>query len=100
MYMKREDAIARIKGIEPAIRALGAQAVYLFGSTARNEASSSSDIDIFIDKDPSKPFGLTTFFELEETLQAALGSPVDFTTREALHPVLRDEIERSAIRVL
>lgn len=98
--MNRDDAIARIKNAEPAIRALGAQAVYLFGSTARDEAAPTSDVDIFIDKDPSKPFGLTQFFDLEETLQAALGTKVDFTTRDALHPVLKADIERSAVRVL
>ena len=98
--MNRDDAIARIKNAEPAIRALGAQAVYLFGSTARNEATPTSDVDIFIDKDPKKPFGLTEFFDLEETLEAALGTRVDFTTRDALHPILKADIEGSAIRVL
>jgi predicted nucleotidyltransferase len=79
---------------------LGAQAVYLFGSTARNEATPSSDVDIFIDKNPAQPFGLTQFFDLGETFEAALGTKVDFTTREALHTVLRADIERLAIRVL
>ena len=55
--MNRDDAIARIKSAEPAIRALGAQAVYLFGSTARNEASKTSDVDIFINKALPSPSG-------------------------------------------
>jgi uncharacterized protein len=98
--MNRDDAIARIKQIEPAIRTLGASGLYLFGSTARNEAKPTSDVDIFIDKDPTKPFGLVVFFDIEEILESALGAKVDFTTRDALHPVLKADIERSAIRIL
>lgn len=98
--MNRDEAISRIKHIEPAIRALGASALYLFGSTARNDAKPTSDVDVFIDKDPTKPFGLIEFFDIEELLEAALGTKVDFTTRDALHPVLKADIERSAIRVL
>ena len=98
--MNRDDAIGRIKPAEPALRALGVAHLYLFGSTARNEATAASDIDIFIDKDPAKPFGMVEFFNIAELLQNALGTKVDFTTRDALHPVLRADIERSAIQVL
>lgn len=45
--MNRDDAIAKLKGAESAIRAMGATALYLFGSTARNEAKPTSDVDIF-----------------------------------------------------
>lgn len=98
--MNRDQVIARIREIEPAIRALGAQAVYLFGSTARNEAKPSSDVDIFIDRDPNKPLGFIEFFGLEELLEDTLGAKVDLCTRPELHPALRAEIEQSAIRVL
>lgn len=66
--MNGDDAIARIKEAEPAIRALGAQAVYLFGSTARDEAKPTSDVDIFIDRDPTKPFGMMELTGLESLL--------------------------------
>jgi uncharacterized protein len=98
--MNRDDAIARIKTAEPAIRALGAQAVYLFGSTARNEATPTSDVDIFIDKDPQKPFGMMELTGLEFLLEEVLGTDVDLATRTSLHPALRADIEESAIRVL
>jgi predicted nucleotidyltransferase len=97
--MKRDDAIARIKEAEPAIRALGAKSIYLFGSTARNEATPTSDVDIFIDRDPSKQFGFIELFDLEELLTTTLGTKVDLGTRTGLHPVLRSEIEQSAIRI-
>jgi uncharacterized protein len=97
--MNRDDAIARIKKVEPAIRALGAQSAYLFGSTARNEAKPSSDVDIFVDLDPSRPIGLFELMDMEEELAVALGTKVDLGTRTGLHPILRPEIEQSAIRI-
>ena len=51
--MNHGEATAHIKKAEPAIRALGERAVYLFGSTARNEAMATSDVHIFIDRKPS-----------------------------------------------
>ena len=98
--MKRNAAIELIRSIEPAIRALGASALYLFGSTARDEARPLSDIDVFIDRDATKKLGLIELGELEHLLEATLGTKVDLATRDALHPVLKPEIERTAIRVL
>lgn len=98
--MEREHAISRIKASEPAIRSLGASALYLFGSTSRNEAGPESDVDIYIDPDTSKPFGMIQLTELEFLLEEILGTEVDLTTRTSLHPMLREEIEKSAIRVL
>ncbi len=47
--MKRDDVIARLKETEPALRAFGVEALYLFGSHARDEAGPESDVDVFID---------------------------------------------------
>lgn len=98
--MQTNEAVARIKRIERIVHALGAKALYLFGSTARNEATSTSDVDIFIDRDPTKPFGLNQFADLEELLSETLEAPVDLATRAMLHPAMRHEIEATAVRVL
>lgn len=57
----------------------------VFGSTARDQATAKSDLDLFIDYDFSSTF---SGFEL-----------VDVTTRDSLHPLLREDIERFAARV-
>jgi uncharacterized protein len=98
--MNRDQAIALIRKAEPRIRALGAAALYLFGSTARNEATPTSDIDVFIDRDPTKKFGFIELTDLEFLLEETLGTEVDLCTRTSLHPVLRGDIEKTAIRVL
>ncbi|MBP8938223.1 MAG: nucleotidyltransferase domain-containing protein, partial [Agrobacterium sp.] len=49
--MKRTDAIRKLKRHAHAVKSMGATSLYLFGSTARDEALASSDLDIFIDYD-------------------------------------------------
>jgi predicted nucleotidyltransferase len=97
--MRRAEVIMRLKQAEPAIRSLGASALYLFGSHARDEAGPDSDVDIFIDKDPSCDFGLREFMGIYFKLQEALGKEVDYTTREGIVEFYRPSIEREAIRV-
>ncbi len=38
--------------------------------------------------------------KIEEEMSGTLGVPVTITTRGALHPLMKDSIERDAIRVL
>jgi uncharacterized protein len=97
--MRRDDVIAKLKEAETALRALGASALYLFGSHARDEARPDSDVDVFIDKDRSRKFGFDEFMDIYLLLQERLGGDVDYGTREGLHPVLRPDIEREAVRV-
>jgi predicted nucleotidyltransferase len=97
--MRRAEVIAKLKAAEPAIRARGAAALYLFGSHARDQARVDSDIDVFIDKDRSRKFGFDEFMDVYFLLRDQLGENLDYGTREGLHPALRSEIEREAIRV-
>ena len=97
--MRRDELIARLKEAEPAIRARGASALYLFGSYARNEARPDSDVDVFIDKDKGQKFGFDEFMDIYFLLQDRIGDRVDYGTREGLHPALRQSIEKEAIRV-
>ena len=37
--------------------------------------------------------------QIEQELSKALGVPVTITTRDALHPLMKENIERDALRV-
>ncbi|MGN6469296.1 MAG: nucleotidyltransferase family protein [Rhizobiaceae bacterium] len=97
--MNRNDAIARLRQTADAVRGMGATALYLFGSTARNEAEAASDLDIFIDYDAGGRFSLLDLVGIKQHLEEELAMEVDVTTRSSLHPMLRADIERSAIRI-
>jgi predicted nucleotidyltransferase len=81
------------------LRAFGVGALYLFGSRARDEAGPSSDVDVFVDPDANAKFGFLSFMDAYEALQRAVGENVDYGTRAGLHPLLRPDIEREAIRI-
>ena len=44
--MDRDETIAKLREHEAELKALGVQHLYLFGSTARGEASEGSDVDL------------------------------------------------------
>ena len=97
--MDRDTAIAAIAARADALRARGVAAAYLFGSTVRGEQHADSDLDIFVDIQPGTKFSLLDLAGVHRILNAEIGRKVDVMTRESLHPKLRTEIEREAVRV-
>jgi predicted nucleotidyltransferase len=97
--MNRLDAIRQLTNRADALKARGATSLFVFGSTARDQARTDSDLDLFIDYDPKRKFSLVDLSALKNFLEDELGLRVDLTTRDSLHPALRAEIERSAERI-
>ena len=81
------------------LKARGATSLYLFGSAARNEAGSKSDLDLFIDYDPKGKFNVLDLVAAQRLLRRGLGVRVDLTTRGGLHPLIRKKIEAQAVKV-
>ncbi len=96
--MTRPQTIDFLRQHAPEIREHGVTALYLFGSAARGEEGARSDVDLFVDYDP-EAFDFVHLIQLRQKLSSLLGRPADLTTRDGLHPVLRDQIEAEAIRV-
>ena len=92
------QVIDRLRAKADSVRSMGATALYLFGSAARDEASPTSDIDLFIDYDDGH-FSLVHLVGIKQLLEEAMKVDVDITTRDSLHPRLREAIENSAVRV-
>src|ERR1700720_3039208 len=97
--LSKNDAIAELRRHAKAIQKLGATSLYLFGSIARNEASSASDLDLFIDYDPDGRFDAFDLVGIKQLLESELGIDVTNTPRDALHPMLRSDIEQWALQV-
>jgi uncharacterized protein len=96
--MNRQEALRRLQAASPRLQAAGVGALYLFGSTARDEAGPESDVDLFFD--PGRA-GLSLFdvMEVRDIAQEEVGAAVDVMTRGSIHPYLRQRIEAEAIRV-
>ena len=88
VYEKR-DEILRIAA------AHGVRSIRIFGSVARGDADSESDIDLLVEVGPTTsswfPAGL--ILDLEELL----GRPVEVVTERGLSPYLRDRVLSEAI---
>jgi uncharacterized protein len=97
--MKRAEALRKLRPFADALRAKGATALYLYGSTARNKAGADSDLDLFIDYDPRGKFNAFDLVASKRLLQEGLGVDVDLTTRKGLHPLIRKRVEAAATRV-
>lgn len=75
----------------------GITRLMLFGSTARDAAASSSDVDILVAFDG--PATSTRYFGVQFYLEDMLGCPVDLVTDKALRPELRPRIEQEGLHV-
>jgi uncharacterized protein len=99
--MRREEVIAKLKEAEPALRSFGVAALYLFGSHARDEAKSGSDVDVFVDPSPDREFGFLPFMDAYEAIHKAFGDDVEigYSTRTGLSPYILRDVEREAVRI-
>jgi predicted nucleotidyltransferase len=98
--MNRADVIARLKAAEPALRARGVAALYLYGSYARDEAREDSDVDILVDFEPGRGAGLSGFLAPMETLEERFpDKEIGYSTRDSIVPIYLPFIEQGAIRV-
>jgi uncharacterized protein len=96
--MHRAEALATLRGHQAELTRLGVEHLYLFGSTARDEAGDQSDIDLFFDYQRGT-FGLFELMDVKDTTSRILGRKADIMTRDSLHKLLRPAIERDAIQV-
>lgn len=94
--LRRDQVIAVLRAHEGELRASGVQGLFLFGSVVRGEDRAGSDVDLFFDHRPG--LGLEVV-AIQDRLREIVAGEADVTTRKSLHPLLRDRILASAVRV-
>jgi uncharacterized protein len=82
-----------------ALRAQGITALYVFGSVARGEATSTSDVDVMIDVDPQSHFNLIDLSGVHLRLAERVGRNVDVVMRDGIHRRIKDRVLKEALRV-
>jgi predicted nucleotidyltransferase len=96
--MQRAEAIQRLKDHEADFKKIGVQTLYLFGSTAREEAGPESDVDLFFEYERGK-FGLFDLMTVKEEASRILGCKTDIMTRDSINKYVRPYAEEDAVRV-
>jgi predicted nucleotidyltransferase len=71
---------------------------YLFGSMARGEANTESDMDIMVELDHSQPIGMK-FFVFQSDLEELLHKKVDLVTTEGISRHVKPFIDRDKILI-
>jgi predicted nucleotidyltransferase len=96
--MDRIDALNRLTQHEADLKRLGVVHLYLFGSTARDEAKENSDIDLFFDYKKGE-FGLFELMDVRAYTDGILGRRADIMTPDSLHKTIRQKVEATDLRV-
>lgn len=97
--MDRQTVIDRLKRNQANLKALGLARLSLFGSTARGQASATSDIDLAVTLDKDAKIDLFRFAAITEQLTRLLGTQVDLIVEPARNPRMQAQIDRDRLRV-
>jgi len=96
--MKQDVVIAILQQKHTELtKQFGVKSLLLFGSVARDEATSKSDVDLLVEF--NRPVGYFGLFALQDYLEKLLGCSVDLGTPNSLKPYVRERILRELIRV-
>ena len=93
--MTPEEIAAKII---PILKSYGAQRASVFGSAARGDAKTESDVDILIDI--KKDISLLEFIKMKQLLEEKLGRKVDLVEYQTLKPALKDKILSEQVSIL
>jgi predicted nucleotidyltransferase len=99
LSMERDRAIEILREHAPELKKAGVKHLRVFGSVARGDASSTSDVDLLTDFDKSRRFTLVTLGGLESRLTDLLGVKVDLSSPECMRDSIRDRVLQEAISV-
>lgn len=84
--------------IVPVLREHGVRRAALFGSAARGEEHTGSDIDLLVEFEEGRT--LLDLVDLRIVLQELLGRVADVVTYASLHPMLRDRVLKEQVEIL
>ena len=85
-----EKIMHRLRRLKPRFSEMGIKRMRVFGSVARGEARSDSDVDLIVDLDRS--VGLIEFAGIKRQIEESLDRPVDLVTERGLHRALKQDI--------
>lgn len=95
--MTTADVLAALRRAKPdLVRRFGVRRMALFGSYARGDQRTNSDVDVVVEVDPS--IGLR-FVDLADSIESAVGVQTEVVSRRAIKPRHWAVIEKELIDV-
>ena len=100
--LSRSEVLSLLRAHQAELRARGVEAIIVFGSVAREDATSGSDVDLAIRAGAAFSNGGFDHFgrleALRERLAALVGPNVDLVEETVARPRLREAIRREGVR--
>jgi hypothetical protein len=95
--MDRDHVISKLRAHEQELRAAGILHLRVFGSVARGEESSRSDIDLLAEFDKSRHLTLVRVGSLQSRLADILGADVDLSSEDWMREPVRTKVVSEAV---
>lgn len=95
--MDKRSVLQTLRAHQPELRAAGIVHLRLFGSVARGDSSTNSDVDLVADFEGSKRLSLVSMAHLENHLSDLLGVKVDLSPADSMKEIIRNEAGRESI---
>jgi len=96
--MKRDQVLSFLQAHKAEMQQrFGVKHLALFGSTVRDEASDSSDIDVLVEFEGGETY--RNYFDLQFFLEDHLHSEIDLVCIDSIRPQLKPHIEKEALYV-
>ena len=97
--MRRTELLDKIRSLQPELNAEGVAHISLFGSRARGDEKSGSDVDLLVDVDPARRFSLLNLVGVEQIVQGATGITANAFMQRSLDPGFRTSIAKDVVEV-
>jgi predicted nucleotidyltransferase len=95
--MQRDEILTILRQHRAEIQGFGVKSLAIFGSVARDEAKSESDVDLLVEFEGKVTFD--RYMDLKFYLEDRLAMKVDLVTQKMLRPQIRQTVEKEALRV-
>ena len=95
--MQRDEILTILRQHRAEIQGFGVKSLAIFGSVARDEPKSESDVDLLVEFEGKVTFD--RYMDLKFYLEDRLAMKVDLVTQKMLRPQIRQTVEKEALRV-
>jgi hypothetical protein len=91
------DALETLRANRPTLEALGVVHASIFGSVARGEAESGSDLDVVVELDDAKIRSVYDFAGVWRAISDLFSVSVDVVERDALRERMKQRVEADLV---
>jgi predicted nucleotidyltransferase len=97
--LSRDEIIASLRGLEPALRKRGVTSLAIFGSRSRGDARKDSDLDVLVEIKDDIKFSLLDLIGVQHIIKVATGLEIQAEMRRSLEPRFAERIADDIVEV-